>query len=73
MSTRHKPDYEMEVMRRGLRDLQTLPPDGRKRALTYWNSRVETLPEAVEVDHGEQQTDIEDYIPTMPHLRGAAA
>jgi hypothetical protein len=72
MTTKHKPDHEMEIMRRGLRDLARLPPEGRKRAVTYWSSRIEEMPATAD-SHGEQQLDIEDRVPMMPHLKGAAA
>jgi hypothetical protein len=62
----------MEIMRRGLRDLRGLPPPGRKRVLDYWNSRAATMPET-SADHGEQQLDIEEKLPMMPHLKGATA
>jgi hypothetical protein len=69
-ATKHKPDHEMEIMRRGLRDLAALPEPGRRRVLAYWCARAEALPPAAE-RHGEQQLDIED-VPMMPALKGAA-
>lgn len=69
---KHEPDHEIEIMRRGLRYLTSLPPAGRRRVLDYWNSRAETMPLAGE-DHGGQQLDIEADVPMMPHLKGAAA
>ena len=71
-SPRHKPDHEMNIMQRGLRELGALPPAGRRRVLAYWCARAETMPATVAETAGEQQLDIED-IPTMPPLRGAAA
>lgn len=70
---KHKPDYEMEIMRRGLRDLAGLTPSGRRRVLAYWGARVETMATVTD-DHGEQQLDIEE-IPMMPSRvpSGAAA
>jgi hypothetical protein len=67
MSTKHRPDHEMEVMRRGLRDLAELPPAGRKRVLAYWNDRVADLP-ATDGKAGPQQLDIEEPVPQMPPL-----
>jgi hypothetical protein len=69
MSTRHKPDYEMQLMARVLRELSTLPRAGRNRLLTYWIARAVDLPEVENTNL--QQLDIED-VPTMPALRGAA-
>jgi len=69
---RHNPDHEMEVIRRGLRDLRELSPAGRLRVLRYWSDRAESLPDTGE-PHGEQQLDIED-VPIVPQrVRGAAA
>jgi hypothetical protein len=70
MSAKHKPDHEMEIMRRGLRDLARLPEPGRRRVLAYWCARAEALPATAE-RHGEQQLDIEE-VPMMPALKGAA-
>ena len=74
MSSKHKPDHEMEIMRRGLRDLAELPPAGRRRVLAYLTDRIEGLP-VPESTNGAQQLDIEEVIPQMPtlHTRGAAA
>lgn len=70
---KHKPDHEMEIMRRGLRDLAALSVSGRRRVLAYWGARIEAMP-AGEDTHGAQQLDIED-VPQMPplHVQGAAA
>ena len=70
---KHQPDHEMDIMRRGLRDLARLSPEGRKRVVLYWHSRIDAmLP--VENAHGEQQLDIEEHIPMMPgRVKGAAA
>jgi len=70
--TKHKPDHEMEIMRRGLRDLASLSPAGRERVLAYLIARSGTIPETAET-HGEQQLDLEERVPMMPHLKGAAA
>jgi hypothetical protein len=68
---KHKPDFEMEIMRRGLRDLASMSQQGRRRVLAYWCARAETL-ETAEDGLGEQQLDIEE-VPMMPALKGAAA
>lgn len=60
---KHKPDHEMDIMRRGLTYLASLPPEGRKRAVAYWSSRIDDMP-AVENEHGAQQLDIEEALPT---------
>ena len=72
MTTRHKPDHEIQLMLRVLRDLQVLPKAGRHRVLAYWNARADDMPEAAS-GHGEQQLDIEDALPPQLHVRGAAA
>jgi hypothetical protein len=69
MNTRHKPDYEMQLMARVLRELSTLTRAGRARVITYWIARAPDMPEVE--DANPQQLDIED-VPTMPALRGAA-
>jgi hypothetical protein len=73
MSTRHKPDHELQLMLRVLRDLQALPPAGRQRVLAYWNARAPEMPVEGGNRHGEQQLDITDVIPAMPPLHGATA
>jgi hypothetical protein len=46
-------------MQRVLRDLEKLPPLGRRRVVAYWSARIDQLP--VRADgHGEQQLDLED-------------
>jgi hypothetical protein len=71
MTTRHKPDHEIQLMLRVLRDLQALPKAGRYRVLAYWNARADDMPETAS-GYGEQQMDIEDALPPL-HVRGAAA
>jgi hypothetical protein len=61
MTTRHKPDQEIQLMLRVLRDLQALPKAGRHRVLAYWNARADDMPETGN-KHGEQQLDIEDTL-----------
>jgi len=62
--TRRDPDYEMQFMQRGLRDLARLSPPGRRRVLAYWCARAETLPSPEPGDdHGAQQLDIEADVP----------
>lgn len=70
--TKHRPDREIVLMLRVLRDLEALPAAGRHRVLAYWCARVETMPPPAGDTADEQQLDIED-IPQMPALRGAAA
>jgi hypothetical protein len=70
--TKRNPDYEMDLMRRGLRDLAGLSPAGRSRVLAYWSARAEAMP-AVADAHGEQQLDIEDVAIVPQRVRGAAA
>jgi hypothetical protein len=70
--TRHKPDHEIQLMLRVLRDLQALPPAGRQRVLAYWNARAGDMPSNVGNQHGEQQLDITDVLPPL-HVSGAAA
>lgn len=67
---KHRPDHELDIMRRGLRDLTRLSPAGRERVVQYWSARAASLPATAET-HGEQQLDIEERI-MMPHLKGAA-
>ena len=70
--SKHQPHHEIEIMRRGIRDLALLPEPGRRRVLAYWCARAEALPQAGE-RHGEQQLDIEEeHVPMMPALKGAA-
>jgi hypothetical protein len=59
---KHQPDHEIEIMRRGLRYLADLPPEGRRRAVAYWSSRIEDMP-AIPNEHGAQQLDIEEVLP----------
>jgi hypothetical protein len=47
-------------MQRVLRDLEKLPPLGRRRVVTYWASRIDQLPVRTTDGHGEQQLDLED-------------
>ena len=70
MSTKHRPDYEMQLMQRVLRDLEKLSMAGRKRVIMYWLVRSDEMPDT-EGAAGAQQLDIED-VPNMPALRGAA-
>lgn len=57
---KHQPDYEMEIMRRGMRYLAALQPEGRRRVLAYWSARVDALPAVPNSEHGEQQLDLEE-------------
>jgi hypothetical protein len=70
MSMKHRPDYEMQLMQRVLRDLEKLSQAGRKRVIMYWLVRSDEMPDSEGVA-GAQQLDIED-VPNMPALRGAA-
>jgi hypothetical protein len=74
MSTKHKPDHEMEIMRRGLRDLAALSLGGRRRVLAYWGARIEAMPPDDSDARNPQQLDIED-VPQMPplHVGGGLA
>ena len=58
---KHKPDHELQLMQRVLRELAKLPSAGRRRAVTYWADRIGQMPEQPET-HGEQQLDIEDRL-----------
>jgi hypothetical protein len=73
MTTRHKPDHEIQLMQRVLRDLRELTPAGRVRATAYWSDRIGEMPDDPGERHGDQQLDIEEQLPMMPHLKGAAA
>ena len=53
---RHRPDHEMDVMRRGMDMLAGLSPTGRARVVAYWADRLAQFP-AVPPVHGEQQLD----------------
>jgi hypothetical protein len=72
MTTRHKPDHEIQLMQRVLRDLRELSVAGRVRVTTYWSDRIAEMPDDPSERHGEQQLDIEDVRPQL-HVRGAAA
>jgi hypothetical protein len=74
MSTRHKPDHEMEIMRRGMRELASLSLGGRRRVLAYWGARIEAMPAGDDDARNPQQLDIED-VPQMPplHVGGGLA
>jgi hypothetical protein len=72
MTTRHKPDHEIQLMQRVLRDLRELTPAGRLRATAYWSDRIGEMPADSGERHGEQQLDIVDALPPL-HVRGAAA
>lgn len=73
MTTRHKPDHEIQLMQRVLRDLRELTPAGRVRATAYWSDRIGEMPADTGERHGEQQLDIEDVAHPSLHVRGAAA
>jgi hypothetical protein len=74
MSTKHKPDLEMEIMRRAWRDIASLGTAGRRRVLAYLSARIETTPPPIGDGHaGEQQLDIEEALPVMPATRGAVS
>lgn len=68
---KRNPDHEMEIMRRGLRDLAELSPAGRDRVLRYLSARVESLPGGK--DCGPQQLDIEDAAMPLRATGGIAA
>ena len=72
MSTKYKPDHEMAVMQRGLRELAALSPPGRRRVLAYWCARVDSLP-TLAADSGGIEDEHDEELPVMPHLQGAAA
>ena len=73
MTTRHKPDHEIQLMQRVLRDLRELTPAGRLRATAYWSDRIGEMPADTSERYGEQQLDIEDVRQPQLHVRGAAA
>ena len=60
MNRRHQPDHEMQIMRRTLRELAILTPEGRNRVLAYLTARIDTLPPPPTCGFGEQQLDIEE-------------
>jgi hypothetical protein len=62
---RHRPDHEMDVMRRGMSLLAKLSPAGRTRVVAYWADRLAQFPAATDA-HGEQQLDIEDVLRSEP-------
>lgn len=62
---RHRPDHEMDVMRRGMGLLAKLSPAGRQRVVAYWTQRLTQFPAATDA-HGEQQLDIEDVLRSEP-------
>jgi hypothetical protein len=39
-----KMDIEAMVLQTGLRQLSRIGPEGRRRVLSYWNARAESLP-----------------------------
>lgn len=63
-------DHEMEIMRRGVRDLASLAPPARRRVLGYWNARVDSLPVIAAVGGGTED-EHEQELPMMPILQGA--
>ena len=67
MSTKHRPDYEMQLMQRVLRDLEKLSMAGRKRVIMYWLVRSDEMPDT-EGAHGMQQLDIEEDVPATYKL-----
>jgi hypothetical protein len=75
MKQKHKPDAEMAIIQRGLRDLATLPIQGRHRVLTYLSGRIYTMPAVDGEANGPQQLDIEDTVTglTLGELRNPTA
>jgi hypothetical protein len=69
---KHKPDHEMEIMRRGLRDLAVLSVGGRRRVLAYWGARIEAMPAGDDDARNPQQLDIEE-VSQMPPLHAQRA
>jgi hypothetical protein len=67
---KHKPDHELQLMQRVLRDLAKLSPLGRRRVVAYWTARIDQLPDQPD-RHGEQQLDIEDALATLRAVREA--
>jgi hypothetical protein len=70
MSRAHKPDHELQLMQRVLRDLAKLSPRGRHRVVAYWAARIDMMPAQAET-HGEQQLDIEDALAQLRAVREA--
>ena len=59
---RHKPDHEAALMQRLLRELQRLPPPGRRRVVAYVAARIDEMPQHVPEPFGPQQLDLEEAI-----------
>jgi hypothetical protein len=60
MKQKHKPDAEMAIIQRGLRDLATLSVPGRHRVLAYLSGRIYTMPDVNDEVFGPQQLDLGD-------------